>query len=120
LLTIQNLTILIRYNTDFISIDEEPLKVAFLYQHNISDFGWTYSHDQGRLKMHERLDRDYQILSEYVEIAPTDARLDDCLAVVDSFVDRQFQMVIYCSSTFNKCAVEAAKKHTGIKHLSVS
>jgi basic membrane protein A len=99
--------------------NEEPLKVAFLYQHNISDFGWTYSHDQGRLKMHERLDRDYQILSEYVEIAPTDARLDDCLAVVNSFVDRQFQMVIYCSSTFNKCAVEAAKKHTGIKHLSI-
>jgi basic membrane lipoprotein Med (substrate-binding protein (PBP1-ABC) superfamily) len=91
-----------------------------LYQQNISDFGWTYAHDQGRLKMHEKLDRDYAIFSEYVEVAPTDQNIDSCLALVSSFVDRQFSMVIYCSSTFNKCAAESAKAHPNIKHLSVS
>ena len=70
--------------------------------------------------MHEQLDRNYHILSEYVEVAPTDAKLNDCFDVVTSYAERQFAMVVYCSSTFNKCAVEAAMMYPNIKHLSVS
>ncbi|MDE0113764.1 MAG: BMP family ABC transporter substrate-binding protein, partial [Albidovulum sp.] len=33
----------------------EPLKVGFIYVGPISDFGWTYEHDQGRLAVESAL-----------------------------------------------------------------
>lgn len=94
--------------------------MAFLYQHNVSDFGWTFAHDSGRLKMHENLDSKYNIYSEYYEVAPTDAKLADCLALVDGYASRGFNFIVYGSSTYNKCAIESAAKYKAIKHLSVS
>lgn len=69
--------------------------------------------------MHENLDSKYNIYSEYYEVAPTDAKLNDCLALVDGYAARGFNLVVYGSSTYNKCAIQSAAKYTSIKHLAV-
>ncbi len=36
-------------------VEQEPLKVGFVYLGSVGDFGWTYAHDLGRREMEENL-----------------------------------------------------------------
>ncbi|WLE00916.1 BMP family ABC transporter substrate-binding protein (plasmid) [Agrobacterium leguminum] len=50
---------------------QEPLKVAFVYAGPVSDAGYTYAHDQGRLAMEKNLGA--KVKSSYVENVPAGA-----------------------------------------------
>ncbi len=50
---------------------DEPLKVGFIYVGPVGDFGYTYSHDQGRKYMDEKLGS--KVKSTYVEKVPEGA-----------------------------------------------
>ena len=49
----------------------EPLKVGFVYLGSIGDWGWTWSHEQGRKAMVNALKG--QVVADYVENVKEDA-----------------------------------------------
>ena len=53
------------------SLSAEPLKVGFVYVGPVSDFGWTYEHNQGRLAVEEALGD--KVETTYIESVPEGA-----------------------------------------------
>ena len=49
----------------------EPLKVGFVYLGSIGDWGWTWSHEQGRKELLNALKG--QVVADYVENVKEDA-----------------------------------------------
>ena len=55
----------------------EPLKVGFIYVGPVSDFGWTYEHDQGRLAIESALGDSVE--TTYIESVPEGADAERAL-----------------------------------------
>ncbi len=53
------------------AVAAEPLKVGFIYVGPVTDFGWTYEHDQGRLAVEEALGD--KVETTYIESVPEGA-----------------------------------------------
>ena len=65
------------------------LKAAFVFDGPISDFGWTYSHNLGRLYLGTVLRE--EVTSEYAE----STQYSTATQVGQDFVDRGFKLVFF-------------------------
>ena len=74
----------------------------------ISDFGWTYSHNFGRLHLGTVL-RD-EVTTEYAEEVHED--LPTATKVGQDFVDRGFKLIFFTSFGYMDAALELARVRT--------
>ena len=87
-------------------IAADPLKVGFIYVGPTGDHGWTYQHDQARLKLEKALPG--KITTTYVESVPEGA---DAQRVIDKLAKSGHGLIFTTSFGYMNPTLKVAKKH---------
>eukprot|EP01061_Rhynchopus_euleeides_P030675 TRINITY_DN5092_c0_g1_i1.p3 TRINITY_DN5092_c0_g1~~TRINITY_DN5092_c0_g1_i1.p3 ORF type:complete len:118 (+),score=37.71 TRINITY_DN5092_c0_g1_i1:41-394(+) len=96
-------------------------RAAFLYSAQISDFGWTYTHNEGRIKAQENLEAHFKsrgdevVTQMFEDVWPSDAA-----SLMDNLTRDGYNMVVGCSFVFHEQMFEAAKRHPGVDFLNIA
>ena len=83
----------------------EPLKVGFVYLGAIGDYGWTWSHEQGRKALDAALKG--QVVSSYVENVKEDA---SAIPIIKDLAQQGNKLIFTASFGFMDQTIEAAKQ----------
>ncbi len=87
---------------------KEPFRVAFVYVGPVGDLGWTYAHDQGRLKLKEELPYVETAYSELVVEGP------DATRVIEQYAEEGYDMVFATSFGYMDSVMEVAEKYPNV------
>ncbi len=87
---------------------EETFKVAFVYVGPVGDLGWSYAHDQGRLKLDEAFDYVETAYSENVPEGP------DAERVIRKYADDGYDMIFATSFGYMDSALQVAEDHPDV------
>ena len=85
---------------------EDRLKVGFIYVGPTGDHGWTYQHDQARLKLEKALPG--KITTTYVESVPEGA---DAQRVIDKLANSGHGLIFTTSFGYMNPTLKVAKKY---------
>jgi basic membrane protein A len=96
------------------AIPEEDVKAGFIYIGPVGDGGWTYMHEQGRLEMEEAFP---EMSSSYVESVPEGP---DSARVMETFVQRGFQVIFATSFGYMDFVQEVAERHPEVVFMHCS
>lgn len=88
----------------------DPLKVGFIYVGPTGDHGWSYEHDQARLKMEEALDG--QVETTFVESVPEGA---DAQRVIDKLATTGHGLIFTTSFGYMNPTLKVAKRRKNVK-----
>jgi basic membrane protein A len=88
----------------------EPLKVGFVYLGAIGDYGWTWSHEQGRKALAEALKG--QVVADYVENVKEDA---SAIPVMKDLAQQGHKLIFTTSYGYMDQTIEAAKQFPDVK-----
>ena len=88
----------------------EPLKVGFVYLGAIGDYGWTWSHEQGRKALDAALKG--QIVTSYVENVKEDA---SAVPVMKDLAQQGNKLIFTTSYGYMDQTIEAAKQFPDVK-----
>lgn len=88
----------------------EPLKVGYIYVGPISDHGWSYQHNQGRLAVEAHFGD--QVETSYVESVSEGA---DAARVIESLVASGHKLIFTTSFGFMNATVQVARRHPDVK-----
>ena len=88
----------------------EPLKVGFVYLGAIGDYGWTWSHEQGRKALVDALKG--QVVADYVENVKEDA---SAIPVMKDLAQQGNKLIFTTSFGFMDQTIEAAKAFPDVK-----
>jgi simple sugar transport system substrate-binding protein len=91
------------------AIAGEPLKVGFVYLGPIGDWGWTWSHEQGRKAMVDALKG--QVVADYVENVKEDASAGPII----KDLAQGHQLIFATTFGYMDQCVEAAKQFPEVK-----
>ena len=89
---------------------EQPLKAAFIYVGPVGDLGWSYAHDQGRLKMAEELGIETAI-SEAVPEGP------DAERVIRDYAQKGYNVIVATSFGYMDAVMNVAKEFPDVTFL---
>ena len=87
------------------ALGAEPLKVGFVYVGPISDHGWTYQHDQGRLAIEKALGK--RVKTVYVENVPEG---QDTERVITRFAREGAGLIFTTSFGYMDPTIKVAKR----------
>jgi basic membrane protein A and related proteins len=88
----------------------EPLKVGFVYLGAIGDYGWTWSHEQGRKALDAA--RKGQVATSYVENVKEDA---SAVPVMKDLAQQGNKLIFTTSYGYMDQTLEAAKQFPAVK-----
>jgi basic membrane protein A and related proteins len=88
----------------------EPLKVGFVYLGAIGDYGWTWSHEQGRKALDAALKG--QVVTSYVENVKEDA---SAIPVMKDLAQQGNKLIFTTSYGYMDQTIEAAKQFPDVK-----
>src|ERR1700735_3406098 len=88
----------------------EPLKVGFVYLGAIGDYGWTWSHEQGRKALDAALKG--QVVTSYVENVKEDA---SAIPVMKDLAQQGNKLIFTTSYGYMEQTLEAAKQFPDVK-----
>src|SRR5271157_323517 len=88
----------------------EPLKVGFVYLGAIGDYGWTWSHEQGRKALLEALKG--QVVANYVENVKEDA---SAVPIMKDLAQQGNKLIFTTSYGYMDQTIEAAKSFPDVK-----
>ncbi len=88
----------------------EPLKVGFVYLGAIGDYGWTWSHEQGRKALADALKG--QVVADYVENVKEDA---SAIPVMKDLAQQGHKLIFTTSYGYMDQTLEAAKQFPDVK-----
>ena len=88
----------------------EPLKVGFVYLGAIGDYGWTWSHEQGRKALDAALKG--QVATSYVENVKEDA---SAVPVMKDLAQQGNKLIFTTSYGYMDQTLEAAKQFTAVR-----
>ena len=88
----------------------EPLKVGFVYLGAIGDYGWTWSHDQGRKQLQNTLKG--QVITNYVENVKEDA---SAIPIMKDLAQQGNKLIFTTSYGYMDQTLEAAKAFPDVK-----
>ena len=91
------------------AMGEKP-KAAFVYVGPVGDLGWSYAHDQGRLKMAEELGIE-TVIAEAVPEGP------DAERVIRDFVQKGYNVIFATSFGYMDSVLNVAKDNPDVKFL---
>lgn len=92
---------------------EPKLKVGFVYVGPISDFGWTHSHDEGRLQAEKNLP---WVETSYVESVSE----GDLESYIDQMADQGVKVIFTTSTSFVDGTLTAAAAHPDLMFFNAS
>jgi len=88
----------------------EPLKIGYIYVGPISDHGWSYQHNQGRLAVENHFgDR---VETSYVENVSEGA---DAARVIESLVTSGHKLIFTTSFGFMNATIQVARRYPDVK-----
>jgi basic membrane protein A len=87
-----------------------PLKVGFVYLGAIGDYGWTWSHEQGRKALADALKG--QVVADYVENVKEDA---SAIPVMKDLAQQGHKLIFTTSYGYMDQTIEAAKQFPDVK-----
>jgi len=87
----------------------QPLKIGFITVESVSDMGWNYAHNQGRLYMERALKG--QVETSVVENIPENAEVE---RVMEKLIAQGNKMIFATSYGYLEPAVRMAKRHPDI------
>jgi basic membrane protein A and related proteins len=93
----------------------EPIKVAFVYVSAVSDLGWTYSHDQGRLALEEAIPNVETAYQENVPENPADAE-----RVIRQFAQDGYDVIFTTSFGYMDPTINVAKDFPDTTFIHIS
>src|SRR5271169_4577319 len=88
----------------------EPLKVGFVYLGAIGDWGWTWSHEQGRKALADALKG--QVVANYVENVKEDA---SAIPVMKDLAQQGNKLIFTTSYGYMDQTIEVAKQFPDVK-----
>ena len=88
----------------------DPLKVGFVYLGAIGDYGWTWSHEQGRKALADALKG--QAVANYVENVKEDA---SAIPVMKDLAQQGNKLIFTTSYGYMDQTIEAAKQFPDVK-----
>src|SRR5277367_3855766 len=88
----------------------EPLKVGFVYLGAIGDYGWTWSHEQGRKALADALKG--QVVADYVENVKEDA---SAIPVMKDLAQQGHKLIFTTSYGYMDQTIEVAKQFPDVK-----
>lgn len=88
----------------------ETARVAFVYPGSIDDYGWTRTHDDGRLYLEDTLG----VETTYKDLVPT----ADLPAAIDALIDEGWNTIVTPSSDYVTGTIQAAVDHPDTYFLS--
>ena len=88
----------------------EPLKVGFVYLGAIGDYGWTWSHEQGRKALEQALKG--KVVTNYVENVKEDA---SAVPVMKDLAQQGNKLIFTTSYGYMDQTLEAAKAFPDVK-----
>ena len=88
----------------------DPLKVGFIYLGAIGDYGWTWSHEQGRKALVDALKG--QVVADYVENVKEDA---SAIPVMKDLAQQGHKLIFTTSYGYMDQTIEAAKQFPNVK-----
>ena len=88
----------------------DPLKVGFVYLGAIGDYGWTWSHEQGRKALVDALKG--QVVADYVENVKEDA---SAIPVMKDLAQQGHKLIFTTSYGYMDQTIEAAKQFPDVK-----
>jgi basic membrane protein A and related proteins len=89
--------------------DKQPLKIGFITVESVSDWGWNYAHNQGRLYMQQALKG--QVVTSVVENVPESAEVE---RVMEKLIAQGNKMIFATSYGYLEPALRVAKRHPDI------
>jgi basic membrane protein A len=92
------------------SFAANPLKVGFVYLGAIGDYGWTWSHEQGRKALVDALKG--QVVADYVENVKEDA---SAVPVLKDLAQQGNKLIFTTSFGYMDQTIEAAKPFPDVK-----
>jgi basic membrane protein A and related proteins len=92
------------------SFAANPLKVGFVYLGAIGDYGWTWSHEQGRKALVDALKG--QVVTNYVENVKEDA---SAIPVLKDLAQQGNKLIFTTSYGYMDQTIEAAKPFPDVK-----
>src|SRR6266481_5375732 len=87
-----------------------PLKDAFIYLGAIGDYGWTWSHEQGRRALVDALKG--QVVADYVENVKEDT---SAIPVMKDLAQQGHKLIFTTSYGYMDQTIEAAKQFPDVK-----
>ena len=87
-----------------------PLKVGFIYLGAIGDYGWTWSHEQGRKALVDTLKG--QVVADYVENVKEDA---SAIPVMKDLAQQGHKLIFTTSYGYMDQTIEAAKQFPDVR-----
>lgn len=92
----------------------KKLKVAFLYETTVGDYGWFYNHDKARIATDDALD--------FVETTPMESVIPGAMAerVIKELCDEGFDVINATGMQFEADVVKVAKNYPNVKFLICS
>ncbi|MBV8441487.1 MAG: BMP family ABC transporter substrate-binding protein, partial [Hyphomicrobiales bacterium] len=88
----------------------EPLKCGFVYLGAIGDYGWTWSHEQGRKQLLDALKE--QVTADYVENVKEDA---SAVPIMKDLAQQGHKLIFTTSYGYMDQTLEAAKQFPDVK-----
>lgn len=90
--------------------EAKKIKAAFIYVGPVGDLGWSYAHDQGRLKMAKELGIETAI-SEAVPEGP------DAERIIRDYVQKGYNVIVATSFGYMDSVLNVAKEHPEVTFL---
>lgn len=87
---------------------KEPFRVAYVHVGPVGDLGWTYAHDQGRLKLEEELPYVETAYSELVTEGP------DATRIIEQYANQGYDMVFATSFGYMDSVMEVAEEYPDV------
>jgi len=92
------------------AVAQDKLKVGFVYVGPISDHGYSYQHDQGRLQLEKELGD--KVTTTYVENVPEGA---DAERVIDQLAAQGHKLIFTTSFGFMNPTLKVAQRYPDVK-----
>jgi basic membrane protein A len=91
------------------AIDKGPLKVGFIMVESVSDYGWNWAHDQGRLFMESKLPN--QVKTSVAENVPESAEVE---RVMEKMIAQGNKLIFATSYGYLEPAWRVAARHPDV------
>ncbi len=93
-----------------------PVKIAFIYNRNIEESGWTYTHELGRLHV-EEIFRGKVMTTAYEDVSDEP---DKAMEAIERAIDDGNTVIFTISPVFLMPSIKAAAEHPKVKILNCS
>ena len=102
-------------------MDARTFKAAFFYNGDISDLGWTYTHNEGRIRAQEALLPELEARGDSIHTDIFEAlSSEDVKVMMKNVSESGYDMVIGCSFMYHEETFAAAKAHPNVDFVHVS